>query len=161
MHSFQKLVADLLPNLLCLQVCRLFTCLSGAFTRFLQLPKQHTKQNTINFQRPFGGLWRSLWSDSLFGGGLLKYPGPFFAGRRTDFVLFFFSLKKSIQNWTAFSTVRGERKCSTRFGTAKSYFCNEPFQRNRPMATAPNTKAKDKTQDAFVFSPKSPNQRAV
>ena len=29
------------------------------------------------------------------------------------------------------------------------------------MATAPITKEKDKTQVAFVFSPKIPNQRAV
>ena len=55
--------------------------------------------------------------------------------------------------------VYGEKMCSPRFKTAKSYFCTDVLDGKWPMATAPITKESDKTQDAFVFTPKNPNQR--
>ena len=51
--------------------------------------------------------------------------------------------------------------CSPRFRTAKSYFCTDVLDGKWPMATAPITKERGKTQDAFVFTPKSPNQSEV
>ena len=85
--------------------------------------------------------------------GCLNTPGLFSLGGELHLFFFFFSLKKSPQNLTTFSSFWGEWKCSPRFRTAKSYFCNEKFQRNWPMATASITKSKDKTQDQFCCLP--------
>ena len=93
--------------------------------------------------------------------GCLNTLRLFSLGGELPLIFFFFSLKKSPQNWIVFSSFWGEQKCSPRFRTAKSYFCIDVRDGKWPMDAAPITKSKDKTQDRFCWRPKSPNQRAV
>ena len=124
----------------------------------LDPPKQPTKTKHNQFSKTF---WWSSWS---FEGtvsseeGCLNTLRLFSRGGELHLSFFFFSLKKSPQNWTSFSTVWGEWKSSPRFRTAKSYFWIDVLQRKRPMATAPITKAEDMPRSWFCFPPEKPNQ---
>ena len=124
-----------------------------------QRPKQTRKQqNQFNWWRPCAVFTKFLkWQPVPMG--CLNTPRLFSLGGELTLIFFFFSLKKSPQNWTAFSSFRGEWTCSPRFRTAKSYFCNDVREGKWPMATASITKSKVKTQDGFCCLPKRPNQR--
>ena len=61
------------------------------YEAFINLNRQ--QKNTFNFQRPYGSLDK-VCELTASSEGLLKYPGPIFAWRRTAFVLFLFLVEE-------------------------------------------------------------------
>ena len=121
-----------------------------------QLPKQPTNTKIQSISKTL------LWSSWIFkvttssGEGCLNTVRLFSLGGELFWSFFFFSLKISIENRTSFSTVWGERKCSTRFRTAKSYFCIDVLHQMGQWPRHQSQNRMSKLKTGFVVDQKAP-----
>ena len=100
----------------------------------------------------------SLWSDSKFWVGLLKYPSPIFAWRRTAFDLFsFFSWRKRHKTKVVSQPFEENQRVHPVLDRQGVFLQWRPWW-EKANGHGPSHKSLVKTQEAFVFSSKIPNQ---
>ena len=114
-------------------------------------PKTNTEKHS-RLMTTMCGLAK-FWSDGQFGGGLLNFPGPIFAWRRTALIFFFFSLKKSPQIQRRFQQFEDNKSVHPDLGPPNRIFAPTSF-----MKTANKNRAKSAKQTGKTYSPKTPPQ---